>query len=323
MVPSVPSSRLQPPKRGPGAPGKGTIAKLASLSRGTALSQRPSAPRVKGRQGEGTRAGLPPHCRTGAPPLTMGGPDPPTDHLASRHAALARAVTVQGSLPGRIPSKGPRIDLSMAFGAPGEPPAAEEGVPVQVLDKTADAVVATEAGRRRGQPRKLGWRRVSLLLTSAAGACLLALAYARMADGGADSSSTEARHSGELASTKDRVAGAGVGQRGSGSADTSQRAKPLSMAAIEAVVSRYKGEVRRGCWEPIVTRVPVAAVHVPVRVEVTIEIAADGRVRHATSGNDPTGFTELCRCVEKRVSTWRFPPSSGPTMTLIPFLFGP
>jgi predicted Zn finger-like uncharacterized protein len=94
----------------------------------------------------------------------------------------------------------------------------------------------------------------------------------------------------------------------------------LDSGQIESTVSRYRNTVKRGCWQPALDardkNAPSSA-----RVNVAITVASSGAVKSVSSSGDPPGYRGLASCIQSRVSTWSFPPSSGSTTINVPFVF--
>ena len=117
----------------------------------------------------------------------------------------------------------------------------------------------------------------------------------------------------------------GVQSRGPAAVNTASRgsgadSESLDASAIQRTVGRYKTGVKRSCWEPAISsRTPNSPNS--ARVQVTVNISADGSVSSVSTTGDPSGYRGLARCIEARVRGWRFPRSSGSTTTQIPFVF--
>jgi hypothetical protein len=106
----------------------------------------------------------------------------------------------------------------------------------------------------------------------------------------------------------------------SGSAPPSSGGQPLDAAQVQRTVSRYKGSVQRGCWQPALdTRAKDAPS--TARVVVSLKVAPTGNVSSASSSGDPRGYRGLAGCITSRVQRWQFPPSSGATTVNVPFVF--
>jgi len=94
----------------------------------------------------------------------------------------------------------------------------------------------------------------------------------------------------------------------------------LDSGQIESTVSRYRNSVKRGCWQPALDARDKSAPS-SARVNVAITVAASGAVKNVSSSGDPPGYRGLASCIQSRVSTWSFPPSSGSTTVNVPFVF--
>jgi predicted Zn finger-like uncharacterized protein len=94
----------------------------------------------------------------------------------------------------------------------------------------------------------------------------------------------------------------------------------LDSGQIQGTVSRYTGSVKRSCWQPALdSRDPSAPPS--ARVQVTITVGPSGSVQNATTNGDPRGYPGLANCIAGRVRSWQFPPSSGTTTAVVPFVF--
>ena len=94
----------------------------------------------------------------------------------------------------------------------------------------------------------------------------------------------------------------------------------LDAAALQRTVARYKGSVKRGCWQPALqTRdenAPSSA-----RINVSITVSPSGSVTGARTSGDPKGYRGLASCISSRVRGWRFPTSGETTTVNVPFVF--
>jgi hypothetical protein len=86
----------------------------------------------------------------------------------------------------------------------------------------------------------------------------------------------------------------------------------LSSGDIEAVVARYRTQLKKACWEKL--EVGVSSVKVTAKVVV----GGDGHVQSvAGDGNEPS----VTACIEQKIRTWVFPPSGGTSTVQIPVSF--
>jgi eukaryotic-like serine/threonine-protein kinase len=92
----------------------------------------------------------------------------------------------------------------------------------------------------------------------------------------------------------------------------------LDEAAVTRTVKSYRSAVVDTCWEHA-TRAPGGPTS--VRVSVTISVEPAGLVRSVATASDPSGYPDLCRCIEKRVSAWRFPSARAETVVNTGFVF--
>jgi hypothetical protein len=96
------------------------------------------------------------------------------------------------------------------------------------------------------------------------------------------------------------------------------RGDGLDEAAVQRIVRRHGSEVREGCWQPFSTQLPGGT---SVRVTATLAVEPSGRVRSVVTNGAPAAYAELSRCIEERVSNWRFPSAPGETVVNVPFVF--
>jgi hypothetical protein len=54
---------------------------------------------------------------------------------------------------------------------------------------------------------------------------------------------------------------------------------------------------------------------------MAITVASSGNVENVSTSGDPKGYPGLARCIQSRVSSWKFPRSSGTTTVNVPFVF--
>jgi hypothetical protein len=89
---------------------------------------------------------------------------------------------------------------------------------------------------------------------------------------------------------------------------------------VKQTVKRYRSGVLDTCWEHAFgTRSPGGPNS--VRVSVTINVEPAGSVRSVTTAAEPSGYPDLCHCIEKRVSAWRFPSARAETVVNTGFVF--
>jgi hypothetical protein len=94
----------------------------------------------------------------------------------------------------------------------------------------------------------------------------------------------------------------------------------LDSSQLERTVSRYKGAVKRRCWQPALdTRAKDAPTS--ARVSATITIGPSGSVQNVTASGDPNGYRGLSACISSSIRTWQFPASGGVTTAAVPFVF--
>jgi serine/threonine protein kinase len=94
----------------------------------------------------------------------------------------------------------------------------------------------------------------------------------------------------------------------------------LDESAVKRTLEGYRGAVVDTCWDHALgTRAPGGPAS--VRVSVTITVEPSGSVQSVATAADPSGYPELCRCIEKRVSAWRFPSARAQTVVSTGFVF--
>ena len=96
------------------------------------------------------------------------------------------------------------------------------------------------------------------------------------------------------------------------------RGDGLDEASVQRTVRRYGPGVRDDCWQPFSTQLPADT---SVRVTATISVEPSGRVRSVVTNGAPATYAELSRCIEERVSSWRFPSALAETVVHVPFVF--
>jgi len=117
-----------------------------------------------------------------------------------------------------------------------------------------------------------------------------------------------------------RALGPQSGPSETGSSSGASAAQALDSATLQKTVSRYTASVKRSCWQPSLdSRAPDAPT--TARVSVKIDISPSGNVSSVSSNGDPKGYRGLATCIESRVRSWSFPPSSGATTVNVPFVF--
>jgi predicted Zn finger-like uncharacterized protein len=98
------------------------------------------------------------------------------------------------------------------------------------------------------------------------------------------------------------------------------RGRGLDETALQRAYRRYTPAVRQECWlralDARTRGVPSSA-----RLVASISIEPSGRVRSAAVAGAPKGYPGLARCIERSVTTWQFPRSTGQTLAEVPFLF--
>jgi hypothetical protein len=92
-------------------------------------------------------------------------------------------------------------------------------------------------------------------------------------------------------------------------------AAELTGDQIRTVVTRNRSRVQQ-CYEVEARRSGTAP---SVRVNAQVTIGASGVVQRVNAQGG--SFGNLGACLERTVRQWRFPRSSGPTTTAIPFVF--
>jgi predicted Zn finger-like uncharacterized protein len=98
------------------------------------------------------------------------------------------------------------------------------------------------------------------------------------------------------------------------------RGRGLDETALQRTYRRYTPAVRQECWQRALdTR--TRGVPSSARIVASISIDSSGRVRTATVAGAPRGYPGLGRCIERSLTTWQFPRSSGQTLADVPFLF--
>jgi serine/threonine protein kinase len=94
----------------------------------------------------------------------------------------------------------------------------------------------------------------------------------------------------------------------------------LDEAAVKRTIKSYRGAVVDTCWEHAFgSRAPGDPTSVRVSVAITVE--PSGFVRSVETAAEPAGYPELRRCIEKRVSAWRFPRARAETVVSSGFVF--
>jgi hypothetical protein len=94
----------------------------------------------------------------------------------------------------------------------------------------------------------------------------------------------------------------------------------LDEAAVKRTIKSNRSAVVDGCWNyAFGTRAPGDPTS--VRVPVTITVAPSGFVSSVVAAAEPSGYPELCRCIEEGVSAWRFPSARAETVVSVAFVF--
>jgi hypothetical protein len=94
----------------------------------------------------------------------------------------------------------------------------------------------------------------------------------------------------------------------------------LDESAVKRTLESYRGAVVDTCWEHAFgARAPAGPTS--VRVSVTISVEPAGFVRSVATASEPSGYPDLRRCIEKRVSAWRFPSARAETVVNTGFVF--
>lgn len=96
---------------------------------------------------------------------------------------------------------------------------------------------------------------------------------------------------------------------------SSLRPEHLAAEQIRRVVNANRTQVQR-CYETETRRTGESPT---LRTDVQVTIAANGEVAEASARGGELG--NLQACIERVVSTWRFPAAVGTTTTSIPFIF--
>jgi hypothetical protein len=94
----------------------------------------------------------------------------------------------------------------------------------------------------------------------------------------------------------------------------------LPAREIQKTVAQNQAGVRQVCWQKAIAGSSVASAR-SARVEVTVQIAANGSVSSVTHGPDPSGYPGLANCITARIRSWKFARSTTPTTANIPFVF--
>jgi serine/threonine protein kinase len=94
----------------------------------------------------------------------------------------------------------------------------------------------------------------------------------------------------------------------------------LDEATVKRTIKRYRSAVVDTCWEHAFgSRQPGDPTS--VRVSVTITVEPSGLVQSVDTAAEPSGYPELRRCIERRVSAWRFPGARAETVVSSGFVF--
>jgi eukaryotic-like serine/threonine-protein kinase len=94
----------------------------------------------------------------------------------------------------------------------------------------------------------------------------------------------------------------------------------LDESAVKRTLEGYRGAVVDTCWEHAFgKRAPGGPTS--VRVSVTITVEPSGSVQSVATAAEPSGYPELRRCIETRVSAWRFPSARAQTVVSTGFVF--
>jgi hypothetical protein len=94
----------------------------------------------------------------------------------------------------------------------------------------------------------------------------------------------------------------------------------LDQAAVQRTIRGNSPEVRDDCWQRAVNARSSAAPS-SARVNVTITVAPSGDVRSVDSSGVPAAYPQLSRCIEAKVSAWKFPSARAETVVNVPFVF--
>jgi hypothetical protein len=94
----------------------------------------------------------------------------------------------------------------------------------------------------------------------------------------------------------------------------------LDEAAVKRTIKSNRSAVIDTCWDHAFgTRAPGDPT--TIRVPVTITVEPSGVVQSVATEAEPSGYPELRRCIEKRVSAWRFPSARADTVVSVAFVF--
>ena len=94
----------------------------------------------------------------------------------------------------------------------------------------------------------------------------------------------------------------------------------LDQAVVQRTIRSNSPAVRDDCWQPAVSaRTPDAPPS--ARVNVTITVSPSGDVQSVDSAGVPAAYPQLSRCIETKVSAWKFPSARGETVVNVPFVF--
>jgi hypothetical protein len=94
----------------------------------------------------------------------------------------------------------------------------------------------------------------------------------------------------------------------------------LDEAAVKHMIKTHRSVVLDSCWAHAVSaRAPGDPTS--VRVPVTLNVEPSGVVRSVVTRAEPSGYSDLRRCIEQRVAAWRFPSARAETVVNVAFVF--
>ncbi|MBX3193007.1 MAG: AgmX/PglI C-terminal domain-containing protein [Labilithrix sp.] len=85
----------------------------------------------------------------------------------------------------------------------------------------------------------------------------------------------------------------------------------FTTASVERVVAAHRSTIRRKCWE-------ASEARASANVTITIAIEPRGAVESTSAEADDSN---IARCIETEIRTWRFPPPGSVTTVRVPFKF--
>jgi hypothetical protein len=94
----------------------------------------------------------------------------------------------------------------------------------------------------------------------------------------------------------------------------------LDEAAVKRTIKSNRDAVIDACWDDAF-RAEAPGDPTSVRVPVKITVEPSGSVQSVVTEAEPAGYPHLRRCIENRVSAWRFPSARAETVVSVAFVF--